>query len=58
MTPPTRLSGRMFGYWFVRSQISTPIGTGLSWSANGVSYSLVGSVPAAELEVAARGLLR
>lgn len=39
-------------------EISTPIGTGLSWSANGVSYSLVGSVPAAELEEAARGLLR
>jgi outer membrane lipoprotein-sorting protein len=39
-------------------EVSTPIGTGLSWSANGVSYSLVGSVPAAELEEAARGLLR
>jgi outer membrane lipoprotein-sorting protein len=39
-------------------EISTPIGTSLSWSANGVSYSLVGSVPAAELEDAARGLLR
>jgi outer membrane lipoprotein-sorting protein len=39
-------------------EISTPIGTSLSWSANGVSYSLVGSVPAAELEEAARGLLR
>jgi outer membrane lipoprotein-sorting protein len=39
-------------------EISTPIGTGLSWSANGVSYSLVGSDPAAELEEAARGLLR
>ncbi len=39
-------------------EISTPVGTGLSWSANGVSYSLVGSVPAAELEEAARGLLR
>ena len=38
-------------------EISTPIGTGLSWSANGVSYSLVGSVPAAELEEAARGLI-
>ena len=39
-------------------EVSTPIGTGLSWSANGVSCSLVGSVPAAELEEAARGLLR
>lgn len=39
-------------------EISTPIGTSLSWSTNGVSYSLVGSVPAAELEEAARGLLR
>ena len=39
-------------------EISTPIGTGLSWSANGVSYSLAGSVPAAELEEAARGLRR
>ena len=38
-------------------EVSTPIGTGLSWSENGVSYSLVGSVPAAELEEAARGLL-
>ena len=38
-------------------EISTPIGTGLSWNANGVSYSLVGSVPAAELEEVARGLL-
>ncbi|MDQ3638899.1 MAG: hypothetical protein M3426_13055 [Actinomycetota bacterium] len=38
-------------------EISTPIGTALSWSANGVSYSLVGSVPAAELEEAARGLI-
>ncbi len=39
-------------------EISTPIGTGLSWSANGISYSLVGSVPAADLEEAARSLLR
>jgi len=38
-------------------EISTPIGTVLSWSADGVSYSLVGSVPAADLEEAARGLL-
>ena len=39
-------------------EISTPIGTGLSWDANGVSYTLVGSVPATELEEAARGLIR
>jgi outer membrane lipoprotein-sorting protein len=39
-------------------EISTPIGTWLSWTVNGVSYSLVGSVPAAELEEAARALLR
>jgi outer membrane lipoprotein-sorting protein len=38
-------------------EISTPIGTALSWSVDGVSYSLVGSAPAAELEDAARGLL-
>jgi hypothetical protein len=38
-------------------EISTPIGTALSWSADGVSYSLVGSVHAADLEEAARGLL-
>ena len=37
-------------------EISTPIGTGLSWSADGVSYFLAGSVPAAELEEAARGI--
>ena len=39
-------------------EISTPIGTALSWNADGVSYHLVGSAPAAELEEAARGLLR
>ncbi|MDQ3303059.1 MAG: hypothetical protein M3518_06880 [Actinomycetota bacterium] len=39
-------------------EISTPIGTALSWNVNGVSYHLVGSAPAAELEEAARGLLR
>ena len=39
-------------------EISTPIGTALSWNADGVTYRLVGSVPAAELEEAARGLLR
>ena len=37
--------------------VSTPVGTALSWSADGVSYRLAGSVPAAELEEAARGLL-
>lgn len=37
-------------------EISTPIGTALSWSANGVSYALKGSVPSADLEEAARGL--
>lgn len=39
-------------------EISTPIGTTLSWDVDGVSYHLVGSTPAAELEEAARGLLR
>lgn len=39
-------------------EISTPIGTALSWSADGVSYHLVGSAPAAELEEAASGLLQ
>jgi len=39
-------------------EISTPIGTALSWNVDGVSYHLVGSAPAAELEEAARGLLR
>ncbi|QIN79821.1 hypothetical protein GBA65_16235 [Rubrobacter marinus] len=38
-------------------EISTPVGSTLSWSADGVSYSLSGSVPAAELRDAARGLL-
>jgi outer membrane lipoprotein-sorting protein len=38
-------------------EISTPIGTALSWSADGVSYSLIGSVPAADLEEAARGIV-
>jgi hypothetical protein len=37
-------------------EISTPIGSGLSWSADGVGYVLAGSVPASELEQAARGL--
>lgn len=37
-------------------EFSTPVGTALMWSDNGVSYTLAGSVPAAELERAARGL--
>jgi len=37
-------------------ELSTPIGTALAWSEGGVSYVLAGSVPAAELEMAARGL--
>ena len=36
---------------------STPVGTVLSWSDGGVSYTLAGSVRAAELREAARGLL-
>ncbi len=39
-------------------EISTPIGTALSWNIDGVSYHLMGSAPAAELEEAARRLLR
>jgi hypothetical protein len=38
------------------TELSTPIGTGLRWSAGGVSYALAGSVPAPELERAAREL--
>ena len=38
------------------TELSTPVGTGLRWSANGVSYVLAGSVPASELERAAREL--
>ncbi len=37
-------------------KVSTPVGTALVWSDNGVSYSLAGSVSAPELERAARGL--
>ena len=37
-------------------EFSTPVGTALMWSDNGVSYTLAGSVPAPELERAARGL--
>lgn len=38
-------------------EISTPVGSTLSWNAGGISYSLSGSVPAGELREAARGLL-
>ena len=38
------------------TELSTPIGTGLRWDADGVSYVLAGSVPAADLERAAREL--
>ena len=38
-------------------ELSTPVGTVLSWSDDGVSYTLAGSVQAAELREAARGLL-
>ena len=38
-------------------EIATPVGSTLSWDADGISYSLSGSVPAAELRDAARGLL-
>jgi hypothetical protein len=38
------------------TELSTPVGTGLRWSAGGVSYALAGSVPAPELERAAREL--
>ncbi|HEX5850405.1 MAG TPA: hypothetical protein VFY59_14505 [Rubrobacter sp.] len=38
------------------TELSTPVGTGLSWNADGVSYALAGSVPASELEQAARTL--
>jgi outer membrane lipoprotein-sorting protein len=41
----------------VKSQeLSTPVGTVLRWSTGGVSYTLAGSVPASELEQAARRL--
>jgi outer membrane lipoprotein-sorting protein len=36
------------------TELSTPVGTGLRWNASGVSYALAGSVPASELERAAR----
>jgi outer membrane lipoprotein-sorting protein len=38
-------------------ELSTPVGTVLSWSDGGTSYTLAGSVPASELREAARGLL-
>jgi outer membrane lipoprotein-sorting protein len=38
------------------TELSTPVGAGLRWNAGGVTYVLVGSVPAAELERAARKL--
>ena len=38
-------------------EISTPVGSSLSWNADGISYSLSGSVPPRELREAARGLL-
>ena len=39
-------------------EVATPVGTVLSWSSGGVSYTLAGSVPAAELEASARTLIR
>jgi hypothetical protein len=38
------------------TELSTPVGTGLRWNADGVSYALAGSVPASEVEQAARTL--
>ena len=38
-------------------ELSTPVGTVLSWSDGGTSYTLAGSVAASELREAARGLL-
>ena len=38
-------------------EIATPVGSTLSWNADGISYSLSGSVPAAQLRDAARGLV-
>jgi outer membrane lipoprotein-sorting protein len=37
-------------------ELSTPVGSVLRWSADGASFVLAGSVPAPELEQAARGL--
>jgi outer membrane lipoprotein-sorting protein len=38
------------------TELSTPVGTAIQWNAGGVSYVLAGSVPAADLERAAREL--
>jgi len=38
------------------TELSTPVGTGLRWNTGGISYALTGSVPAPELERAAREL--
>jgi outer membrane lipoprotein-sorting protein len=38
------------------TELSTPVGSGLRWNAGWVSYVLAGSVPASELERAAREL--
>jgi outer membrane lipoprotein-sorting protein len=38
-------------------ELSTPVGTVLSWSDGGITYTLAGSVPASGLREAARGLL-
>jgi outer membrane lipoprotein-sorting protein len=38
------------------TELATPVGTGLRWNADGVSYALAGSVSASELERAAREL--
>jgi anti-sigma factor RsiW len=38
------------------TELATPVGTGLRWNAEGVSYALAGSVSASELERAAREL--
>lgn len=37
-------------------EVSTPVGTALVWDSDGVRYALAGSVPAGELERAARSL--
>ena len=41
----------------IARELSTPVGSVLAWSDGGVSYTLAGSVPTAELREAARGLL-
>ena len=52
MVPAVDLGGGVMA-----RELSTPVGTVLSWSDGGVSYTLAGSVPAPELRGAARGLL-